>query len=198
MGIPAPAGIKASAAAIFISIAQRRVFMAKRRRRRKFNMRKVKISSAFAIGALDTADVISGAMTNVTANTLRFISLDCSWGISNHAAVIDDGYTFGVAHSDYSAVEIEECLEAGGSMDLGDKVAQEQANRLVREIGQINGAGVVVSEGIPFNDGMRVKTRLNWLMSIGDSLHVWVRNASGAIYTSGTTLVVSGNLWVKD
>ncbi len=170
----------------------------RRSRKRAFHLRKVKIASEFAIGALAALDVITGAMTNVVADKLRLISVNLSYGISNHAAVIDDGYTFGLAHSDYSAAEIEECLESGASIDLGNKVSQEQANRLVREIGQINGAGVVVSEGIPFNDGMPVRTKLNWLLSEGDSLNVWVRNASGAIYTSGTTLVISGDLWVKD
>ncbi len=170
--------------------------MAKNGKPKRFNMRRVRIATEFAIGALAAKDVISGAMTNVTSDKTRFISLDCSWGISNHAATIDDGYAFGVAHSDYSSAEIEECLEAGASMDLGDKIAQEQANRLVREIGQISGLGNVVSEGIPFNDGKRVKIRLNWLMSEGDSLAVWVRNASGAVYTSGTTLVASGDLWI--
>ncbi len=172
--------------------------MAKKRSRR-FNLRKVRINSSLSIGALASADVVAAAVTNATSNTLRFMSLIASYSISNLAATIDDAFTFGCAHSDYSAAEIEECLEAGGSMDIGDKIAREQADRLVREIGTISGsAGTPVAGGVQFNDGRPVKTRLNWLMAIGDTLQLWVRNGSGTVYTTGNNLTISGNLWVKD
>ncbi len=129
---------------------------------------------------------------------MRFISLHASYSISNLAAVIDDSFAFGVAHGDYSAAEIEECLEAGGAMDIGDKIAREQANRLVREIGTINGSAQSAGEGLTFNDGKPVKTKLNWLMGEGDPLQMWVRNNSATVYTTGSQLTIAGKLWVKD
>ncbi len=173
--------------------------MAKRRGRRSFNLRRVRINSGLAIGALASADVISGAVTNQAQDKLRFVSLHASFGITDLGAAVDDAFAFGVAHSDYDAAEIEECLEAGGSIDLGNKLAQEQANRLVREIGQINGSqGGPAVGGIPWNDGEPVKIKLNWLMSAGDALHLWVRNNSGVVYTTGATLSIAGTLWIKD
>ncbi len=173
---------------------------AKRRRsKRRFNLRKVSMTPALAVGALTTLDVISAAGTSATTGTLRVMSIDMAWSITDLGASIDDAFQFGVAHSDYSAQEIEECLEATSSMDLGNKVEQERANRLVRMIGIITQVGAAsVTGGLNFNDGRPKKTKLNWLLSIGDTLNVWVRNGSGTVYTTGAILSGIGHLWVKD
>ncbi len=166
---------------------------------KSFRLRKVRITPAVAIGALASLAVVKSTGTSAAANTLRFISIDMSWSITDLAANVDDAFQFGVAHSDYTAAEIEECLEATLSMDVGDKISQERANRLVREIGTISPTGgTILGSGIAFNDGKPVKTRLNWLMAIGDTLDVWVRNGSGTVYTTGTILSGTGTLWVKD
>ncbi len=168
------------------------------RRRRKFSLRRVRIAHEGAIGALASLDVVVNNMHSVTTETLRVVSVDSSYAWSGKAA-IDDAAEFGLAHSDYSAAEIEECLEANGSIDLGNKTAQEQANRLVRSLGTITGPAVSgASGGASFNDGRKLKTRLNWLLSTGDTINLWVRNGSGAVYSTGSSLVASGNMWVKD
>ncbi len=170
-----------------------------RRKARRSNLRRVRVNAVLSVGALAALDVTSGAMTDAVADKLRFISLIGSWGWSDIGAVIDDGMSFGVAHGDYSAQEIEECLEATTGIDLGDKLALEKTNRLVREIGMFtNTTSVAAVGGSSFNDGAPVKTRLNWLMSEGDTLQIWVRNASATVYTTGSEIIFSGNLWVKD
>ncbi len=173
--------------------------VAKHKGKRRFNLRKVKVAASMSIGALASLDVISAAGTSPTTNTLRVMSVDCAYGISDEGAGIDDGYQFGWAHSDYSAAEIEECLEATASMGVGNKIEQERANRLVREVGMFGGGHFTpAGGGQSFNDGQRVKTKLNWLLAIGDTLDLWVRNASGTVYSSGTDLLANGDLWVKD
>ncbi len=167
------------------------------RRRRRFNLRKVRISNTTALGALASLDVTSGPLTNVATEQVRVISLDLAWSIADLGATQDDGQEFGVAHSDYTAAEIEECLEATGSMDPGDKLASEKANRLVRSIGQMQGAPGT-GAGKSFRNGERVKTRLNWLLSTGDSIVVWIRNGSGAVWTTGASILSVGEAWVKD
>ncbi len=182
-----------------ISRAQRSLLMANKGRRRKFNLRRVRIASASAAGALAAGDVVSNQVTDATSNTVRFMSVNASYAWSDLGGGADDACTFGLAHSDYTAAEVEECLEAGASMDIGNKVAREQANRLVRQIGTITGSsGGVGSSGFSFNEGNPVKTRLNWLMSIGDRLHVWIRNSSGVVWTTGSSVTINGDLWVKD
>ncbi len=166
---------------------------------RNYRLRKVRSQANFGIGALAAADVVVGVLSGTLTNTLRVISCNGSWTIINLAAAVDGGFEFGVSHSDYTAAEIEECLEAQSSMDLGDKVAQEQANRLVRTIGTISPEGTALVGGeISFNEGKPVKVRLNWLLSIGDTLNMWVRNGTGTVYTTGSALAFVGELWVKD
>ncbi len=159
----------------------------------------MRINSQASPGALAAGAVVEEAIVSATTDPLRIITLEASYSWSDIAAAIDDGCVFGVAHSDYDATEIEECLESFASIDLGDKIAQERSKRLVREIGTISSAGVVAVGGsAPFNDGRPVKTRLNWMMSTGDQLVMWIRNASGAVWTTGSRVTVAGNIWVKD
>ncbi len=174
--------------------------MAKKRRRsrRRFNLRKVRVAASPPVGALATEDVITTAIVNAIADKLRLISFDATYTWVDIAAATDGGLEFGLAHSDYSAAEIEECLEAVGSIDLGDKVAQEQANRLVRVIGSFSSVSAATGQEAQFNDGRRVKTKLNWLLSAGDTLNLWMRNGSGVVYTTGSSIAAIGDLWVKD
>ncbi len=170
--------------------------MAKRRVNRKFNLRMVRINAASSIGALGSLDVAVNPVSGAPADKMRFVSVNASYSWTGKAS-IDDAAAFGLAHSDYTATEIEECLEASTAIDLGDKIAQERSNRLVREIGTISG-GEPDSSGEMYNDGKIVKTKLNWLMSSGDTLNLWIRNASGVVYTTGGSITIAGKIWVRD
>ncbi len=160
-------------------------------------MRKVRLAAGVAATALATGDVVSGALTSAVTTLTRVISVNLAYAWEDVQAAIDDGCEFGLAHSDYSAAEIEECLEAQASMDIGDKIAQEQADRLVRSIGKMpsipSGAA---GSGVVFNDGRKMKTRLNWLLSIGDTLNLWIRNGSGVVWTIGSTVGAQGEIYV--
>jgi len=170
-----------------------------RKGRKRFNLRKVKLTSAPAAGALAAGDVVSVAVTSAVTDPIRVISANCSFSWSDIGAIIDDGCTFGFAHSDYTAAEVEECLESAASMDLGDKIAQEHSKRLVREIGTISQAGALAAAaGAAFNDGKQFKVRLNWLLSSGDTLNLWIRNASSVVWSTGSRVTIAGDLWVKD
>ncbi len=166
-------------------------------RRRGFNLRRVRIASAVTVGALAAGDVVSGTIIASATDPVRIMSVNYVYAISDIGAGVDDGQEFGLAHSDYTDTEIEECLEAAASFDLGNKVAQEQANRLVRSIGIMTGSPGN-DFGMSFNDGKPMKTKLNWLISSGDNLRLWVRNGSANVYTTGARLIVQGDTWVKD
>ncbi len=169
--------------------------MAQRKGRRRFSLRKVRVASSVLIGALAASDVVAGVATGVATNTLRVTSLKAAYNLNDLGAAIDDGQEFGIAHSDYSAAEIEECLEASESMDIGDKIAQERANRLVRSLGRF--VGTQLADGsLTFNDGRPVKVKLNWLLAIGDSIQLWLRNGSDTVYTTGAAISLIGEMWV--
>ncbi len=172
--------------------------MAKKRKSRRFNLRRVRIAASLACGALATVDVATPAPIHaVAADKFRVISLNCSYNWLDIADAIDDGAQFGVSHSDYTDAEVEECLEASGSIDLGDKIAQEKANRLVRQIGNFGSLSGSNLGGRMFNDGKPVRTKLNWLMSASDTVNLWVRNSSGVVWTTGSKIGITGDMWVK-
>ncbi len=139
-------------------------------------------------------------ITATATDPYRLLSVKLSYTWEDIAASVDDGLEFGLAHSDYTAAEIEECLESQNSIDLGDKVAQEQANRLVRTVGRISGQTVSTPDagGVQFNQGRPLKTKLNWKMSTGDTLALWIRNGSGTVWTIGGSVQAIGDFWVVD
>jgi len=57
-------------------------------------------------------------------------SIKATWALSNFTSVTNVGpIMVGIAHSDYSATEIEEFIENANSWNEGDQVAQEVAKR---------------------------------------------------------------------
>ncbi len=105
---------------------------------------------------------------------------------------------FGIAHSDYTSAEIEAVIENTGSWDAGSKVEQEVAKRLVRIIGTFVGKQGTGTNDVQFNDGVPVKTKLNWTLNTGDTLKMWAYNISGAALSTadpGMRMNGHANLW---
>ncbi len=144
-----------------------------------------------ATSTLADNDVISDIVGDTPTEKVRCSSIEATYSISGTAG--DGPLIIGVAHSDYTDAEIEETLENAGSWSLGDKVSQERAKRLVREIGTFDG---LATEEV-LNDGKPIKTRLNWSLISGQALRFWVWNKSGSALQA-TLLNVQGhaNLWV--
>ncbi len=118
------------------------------------------------------------------------MTLDGTWTIQDLTAG-EGPITVGFAFDDYSVTEVKECLEIGASINLGDKIAQEKANRLVRIVGTF-----VNSD--PLQNGMRIKTRLNWAVPNGHSFIIFAYNESGSALSTGAFVNFQGDLWVKD
>ncbi len=173
--------------------------MAKRRPQRRFNLRMVRMNERAATGALAAGKVAIGDLTQAAVDPYRLMTIKASYSWLEAGAIIDDGFDFGVAHGDYTAVEIEECLEAQAAIDRGNKIALEQSNRLVRMIGSIPSlSGGTATGSQVFADGRQVKTKLNWYMATGDKLKGWIRNNSSIVWTTGGSLGVAGSIWIKD
>lgn len=168
--------------------------MAKRkgRRRRRFNLRRVRLTPELALSTLASDTALLNAIQGGTSTTaMRIASIIATWSVSGMTG--NNGpLTIGYAHPDYSVAEIKECLESQAAIDLGDKVAQERSNRLIRVIGMID------SENDVLNDGLPVKTKLNWKMPAGDTPNFFVFNESTSPLDTGASVKLSGNMWVKD
>ncbi len=161
------------------------------RRRRSFNLRRVRISPVIVLSTLGANLAPSANAVGSADGAYRVVSMKTAWDLIGLTA--DDGpIVVGYAHSDYSDVEIEECIEASASISVGDKIAQEKANRLVRIVGTLQSAG-----GDELNDGKPITTKLNWLIPIGKTVDIFAYN-DGQAMTTGAVAKCTGDMWVKD
>ncbi len=159
--------------------------------RRRFSLRRVRVTPSVALGALVSGIVVKGGISGAAPNTYRAISSDQVWsleGLTSGEGPVVVGY----AHSDYTVTEIKEAIDAAASIDPGLKIERERAGRLVRIV------GIITSDVDRLNDGKPLKTRLNWLITPGDEVNIFAMNESGATLSTGAVLHITGNLWVKD
>lgn len=168
--------------------------MAKKGRgKRRFNLRRVRTTPSLALGTLGANIAITGALTGAADGQYRIMSAKQTWSMDDHTAA-EGPIMVGYAHSDYSVTEIKEALEAAASISLGNKVAQEQANRLVRLVGVLGGE--VDSEAL--NDGKPITTKLNWAIPIGQNVNIFAYNDGLAALSTGSVVHAMGDIWVKD
>ncbi len=155
------------------------------------------IDEGLTIGALATKDVVAAAFDETVNERTRVSSIVATYVLADLTPSVDDGPIFvGVAHGDYSATEIEEFLEATGSWNEGDLVEQEIAKRKIRRIGIFDEPTVDV-KAVRLNDGVPIRTKLNWILNQGQGLQLWAYNLGAGGITTGATVHVAGhaNLW---
>ncbi len=163
-------------------------------------MKAVRFNATTGLGALATLVVASANMISASDAKYRLLSIRfvANW---NNIEVGDDGaLMFGIAHGDYTAVEIEECLEATTSISQGDKIANEKADRLVRILGifpSAPGAAAGGPQELSYNDGRAQTVKLNWEIPIGKTVSFWGYNTSDDQYTTGSNLVMLGSANIR-
>ncbi len=162
------------------------------KRRRRFNLRRVRATPEQALGTLASDTVSTVAVTAASANRYRAMILKVTWSISNLTAG-EGPITVGYSHSDYSVTEVKECLEAIQAVDPGDKISMERANRLVRVVGSLG-----PTANSQLNNGMPISTKLNWDIGIGDNVDIFTYNESTAALTTGAFINWIGDMFIKD
>ncbi len=162
------------------------------RRRRRTRVIKGNVDEELTLGALANDTVFSESFDNVCAEKMFALSIEAVY--SRHSIALTEGpIVFGVAHNDYSAAEIEEFIEATGSWDTGDLIAQEINRRKIRIVGVFDGEDAEEK----FADGKSVKTPLKWMLNSTDTLRFWAYQKSGAPLTDGCILNANGHVWLK-
>lgn len=174
---------------IFILVAT--LFLAKRSPRRRFTLRRVRVTPERALSTLASDTVIANAFVANATSPYRAMSIKATWSIIG-LTVGEGPITVGIAHSDYTVAEIKEALEAATSINPALKVEAEQGNRLVRIVGTISQGQQQLNNGNP------IKTRLNWLMGVGAAPVMFAYNEFPAALTTGAVVHAQGDLWVKD
>lgn len=169
-------------------------FMGKhpRRQRSSDNYRAVRFSNSLAAGALASVDLTSGQLLPTADAAYRLLRLDMVASWLDIADEIDGLMMFGVAHGDYSTTEMEEAIEATSSINQGDMIAKEQASRQVRICGVIKGSPEIIGQDDVFDEGKKHRHKLNWRIPIGKALDMFVFNQSGTIWSTGSSLILTG------
>lgn len=154
--------------------------------------RYLQVNIGNSTNALGGGDVTSTAQGNTVADRVFALWAKGVWTYAGNTAG-DGPLMVGLAHSDYTAAEIEECLEAGASWDEGDLVAAEQARRKVRRVGTFD--GLLTDEKLA--NGQEVFTKLGFVIADGDTIQSWARNtdaaqrgANGSVNFNGIICVV--------
>ncbi len=155
--------------------------------RRMGKYMKGRVDENLSLGTLAPVTLISDTFDEVVDEETRITSIVASWALELLTAgqgPIEVGY----AHSDYTDAEIEEVLENTDSWTRGDKISQERAKRLVRSVG-IFGSGSADGEEITLNNGLPVKTKLNWALTTGQTIKFWAFNRSGSAISTTVPVV---------
>lgn len=173
------------------------------KRRRKFGRYiRGNVDETLSLGTLAGRTLVLVGFDEGVEERTWISSLKASWSLDDWTAGANIGpFLVGVAHSDYTAAEVEAWIEQTTSWKEGDLIAtREVGRRLIRQAGilrssNIDGVGVsVLNEGRPFT------LKLNWMLTSGQNLDLWAYNlGTSPLATTVPNLHVEGhaNLWPR-
>ncbi len=150
-----------------------------------------RIKEQHAVGALGAADLGSTAFTATVDRPYWAASMDVIITVDAGSSG-DQSAIIGVAHSDYSAAEIEEWIEATGSWSSIDKVQQEKARRKCRIIGVFRS----LDPAVEWNDGKLKRIKLGFMLETGTTLQLFVYNDSQTVFTTGAIVELTGKAYL--
>jgi len=173
--------------------------MAKHRRRRRFRKYlRGNIDENEGLGALATHDVLSFSAPDVVTEKAWLSSVKAVWSLKDLTSAQSDGpVVVGVAHSDYTATEIEAWIENAGAWDAGNMVAQEVSRRKIRIVGSFTQGVSGITETFVLNDGRAITTKCGWMLTTGDTVQFWAFNTGSGNLITGSFVSITGhaNLW---
>ncbi len=176
--------------------------MAKARPKRKFRRYLAgQVDEELALGTLNAKVVVSAGFDQSVEERTWASSMRAIWSLENVTLTAGVGPVLvGVAHSDYTAAEIEAWIENTGSWSEGDLVSQEVAKRKIRKVGIFDDMVGGAAEINVLNEGRPIRTKLNWILTTGQSLQLWAYNLGTASFaTTDPTVDVQGivHLWPR-
>ncbi len=152
------------------------------------------------LGTLAAKDAILQAVGDTVKERTWVSSVRALWTLAAFTKSTSDGpIMVGLAHSDYTAAEIEEWIENSDSWDEGNLVQQEIAKRKIRMVGVfLNPVDEAASSRL--NEGKPVTTKCGWILNAGQTLSIWGYNMGGSpLATTDPTVQAFGhaNLWPR-
>ncbi len=161
--------------------------MAKKRRGRKRRLVYIPVSGNLGLTTLGDQSLRAGALHTAFTEDFFCVYTKFTWGLED-LTLGETPITVGLAHNDYSELEISEALsvEVLGPEDL---IETERSRRKVRQVGQFNDSSLTEQK---IGDGEAVYTTCKFLISDGQAMSLWALNQSGATLTTGSRIRVDG------
>lgn len=157
------------------------------------------VNAEEAFGAMAAKAANSTPFPEAVTEQARISSIVAQYSLENFTPTSGAGpIMVGVMHSDYTTTELEEFIENVSSWEEGNLVqSKEIGRRLIRIVGTFpTPASALVASVL--NDGKPIKTKLNWPLSSGQTLRLWVYNLGTASVATTTPIAQCRghcNLW---
>ncbi len=172
-----------------------------KRRRRYRRYLRGPLDEELNLGTLASKALVAQAVTGVVNEQAWISSINASWALSDFSNNAGDGpIMVGIAHSDYSAAEIEAWIENANSWNQASLVDQEIAKRKIRMVGIFRAGELGTVGGSRLENGRQMRTKCNWLLSTGQTIDIWAYNMGGSpLDTTDPQVSVVGhaNIWPK-
>ncbi len=161
--------------------------MAKKSRRGRLVV--LPINAQITLGTTgDGAAVLANLIAALTED-IWVHSVDLTWalrGLTSGEVPIQ----VGISQGDLTAAEVVEAVTASPT-GPGDIIANEHARRPVRISGQFGDVGTDQT----LAHGEMIRTKARFLVSDGKAFNAWALNRTGAAYTTGAVVRVTGRLY---
>jgi len=168
-----------------------------KRRRRMGRYIRGNVDENLDLGTLASLTLVAVPFDETVSERTFVSSLVAIWSLSDFTEIAEAGpIMVGVAHSDYSAAEIEEWIETTGSWAEADTVqSREVGRRMCRTIGIFRGTASGVGAADVLNDGKAIKTKLGWILNAGQTLDLWAYNlGTAAVGTTDPNVRAEGHV----
>ncbi len=184
---------------LYILVALVATIMMARKGRKFRRYMRGNIDHKLQLATLAGQTVLGSDIGDTVTDTTWVSSVKATYSIGNFSGAAEIGPLLcGWADSDYTDTEIEQWVENLATWDAGDKIAQEQGKRQIRQIGTWEELPVDATTVSSINDGKMTTTKLGWLIQTGRTIKFWVYNAGTAsVATTDPEVRAQGhaNLW---
>ncbi len=167
-----------------------------RRKKRSWQSIEIDVDIDIGTAGLAAKDLVAALMSETADDNFIATSVSATYTLTLEQAAQPNSLSniaIGLAKSDYSAAEVETWIENSTGFKRADLVAQEISRRMIKNIGTFMPVSVTAAELVStvLNDGLPIKTRLNWRIVEDTTLLFWVYNGGE------NNVVISGNQKVR-
>ncbi len=165
------------------------------RRRRMGRYIRGAVDESMLLGTLGAKTLTIAVFGDTVSERTLITSIVARYSLTEFTKSTGDGpILVGISHSDYSSTEVEEWIESTGSWKEADLVQREIGSRKIRMVGVFDNPVDEAAVSV-LNDGKMIKTKLNWILTQGQSLDLWAYNmGTSPLATTSPRVQVMGHV----